>query len=71
MPEYELDQFDVVLRLHEALKSAMKIDSNVYFDPRDDDGLDWTKEYKVQMGLLTQRGSKSFYQITEEFFNAA
>jgi hypothetical protein len=70
IPSFESNQFNAVLKLHESLYFVQKIDSTIRFDPKDDDGLDWTEEYKIQMRLLPQRGNKYFYEIPKEFFNA-
>ena len=70
MPEYEQDNFDIIMKFHDRLNSASKIDASINFDPKNDEGTDWTNEYRKEMKALSNKGKCSFYIIPKEFFNA-
>lgn len=71
IPEFEVNHFNSVLKVHAFLQTVKKRDQTLSFDPKNDDQLDWTTEYFDQMQRLPNLGKQPFYKIPIDFFDKA
>jgi len=69
--EYELSQWHAIKFLQKYALSGLTQKSQIHFDPKnDEEGYDWTMQFKTEELKLPKLGKQSFYQIPDELYQA-
>lgn len=71
MQSHELESLTFIRRVETALRHNWKQSGSVRFDPRNDEGYDWTTRYRIPMSKPTERNFEPVYSIPDNLFASA